>query len=146
MPCYTCKKCRSLCRLWPTEAIVLLAFCWLLEVSKVPCSDGRTQDVQGDTTLSFALPRPVGIDTLLLYVWLANSNTVGLLDFKQAKKVSLQMIRLSCSILRAFLSQAFTVPINCHGHNFCIHPIKQKLIDFRFAVLLFRKHVNIVME
>lgn len=81
----TCRKYRFVCRLWATWPIIFLAFCWLLLASKILSSIGRTQDVQGNTTLSFTLPRPIGTDTFLLYFWLANAGIVGLLDFKQIK-------------------------------------------------------------
>lgn len=119
--CHTYTKYRFVCRLWNTWPIIFLAFFWLLEVSKILSSNGRTQDIEGDTTLSFTLPRPIGTDTFLLYFWLANASIVELLGFKQTKIFQSPGNQVVMQHTESFLlSQAFTVPVNCHGHNFCI--------------------------
>lgn len=116
----TCRKYRFACRLWTAWPIIFLAFCWLLVDSKILSSSGRTQDIQGDTTLSLTLPRPIGTYTFLLYFWLANAGIVGLVDFKQIKIIQSPGNQVVMQHIESFLlSQAFKVPVNCHGHNFC---------------------------
>lgn len=89
----------------------------------VPMTEDK-QDVEGDVTLFFTMPR---------HSWDRHITSI-FLSSKQTKINQTPSDQDAMQHTESILSQAFRVPVIYHGPNFYIlHSIKQDLADFRIA-------------